>query len=469
LGLLAGAVASRKATRLSVSDDGRYFVGPTLDSIGPYLPSSWHGLLPDTALNFITIYQCVRVMSHTFAQIPLVLYRRRADGGKDRADDHPLYRTLHESPNPDMTSFTWRRLMMVHLMTWGNHFSEITVDGLGRPLLYPVRPDRVEVTRENGVKTFWYLGDDGRKRFEPGTVFHVQALSSDGLVGRSPITDLRRSIRLGRTAEEFGESFFRNNARPATIVKHPSTLSNDAVARLAAQMEALRGSGNAGKTVVLEEGTDFAEIGIPPDDAQFMETRLFQKREIAGAFGVSMHKIGDSERAGNESTEQANIEHITDTMMPYFVNVEEEASIQLIEEDDVFAEFLVDGYLRGDAESRNRAYATRWQHGTLSINDWRAKENDNPIVGGDAYFVPANYVPLDRALEPPKPVAVPSTNPPGETGQDAAPPDQTGSPTLRRVKSAEVRCENCGKMLAETATAPYRIVCARCKEVTEAA
>ena len=459
-----------KATRLSVSEDGSYAVGPTSDSIQSYLDNVWAAEYGAGALNMITVYQCVRVLSNTFAQLPLMVYRRRGDGGRDRATEHPWYRALHLQPNPGLTSFGWRRLMMVHLATWGNHFAEVTESRDGFPQLYPIRPDRVEVTRrENGTKRFVYLDPDGgRKEFKEGTVFHVTALSTDGLVGRSPLADLRSTLKLAKNAETFGTSFFKNGARPATVLKHPKTLTDPAIARLSAQMEALRGSGNAGKTVVLEEGLDFSEIGIPPEDAQFMETRLFQKREIAGAYGVQLHKIADLERATFSNIEHLALEHITDTMMPWFVNAEQEISTQLFDGDEeVYAEFLVDGYLRGDAKARNEAYAQRWQHGALSSNEWRIKENDNPVPGGDNFWAPVNYAPIqpDGSVEAstPGPANPPPAEDQGDTGDAEAEP-----PTLSAVASAAVRCPKCNRLLAEVASPPYRIVC-RCKGVAEAA
>jgi len=477
MSLLADAVRPRgKTTRVTVSDDGRYVVGPTLDSIGFAMPDRWAGVTHETALNFITVYQCVRVLSHTFAQLPLMVYNRTSDGGKKRADDNEWYYPLHVAPNPEMTAFSWRRLMMVHLATWGNHFAEKTTDRLGRPQLWPIRPDRILVGRENGRRVYDYLHPtEGTQRLRDGTVFHVQGLSNDGTTGRSPISDLRRTIRLGRTAEDFGDAVFRNGARPAVVMKHPKTLSDAAIGRLGAQMDGLRGSGNAGRTVILEEGLDFAEIGFPPEDAQFMETRLFQKRELAGAYGIPPHLIGDLERATFSNIEQQSLELIQVTMMPWLVNVEEELSLQVLgtEDDSVFAEFLVDGYLRGDAKSRNEAYAIRWQHGNLSPNEWRIKENDNPVEGGDVYYVPVNYAPVvDPAEEVVDQAADAGVDQPEITGEPEALVDDQAEDgqraTLVRVKSVSVRCPKCNRLLAETATPPYRIVC-RCKGVAEAA
>lgn len=439
----------------------------SLDVPFRYIPlenhQTWTGLgvAPETAMNMVTVYQCVRVLSNAFAQLPLMLYRRRADGGRDRALDHPMYRALHLRPNPDMTSFTWRRLMMVHLATWGNSYSEIIRDPLGRVELWPIRPDRIEPKYDDsGRRRYTYVNPATGQRtlMRPGSVFHVAGLSTNGLLGSSPIADLRSTIGLARTAERFGESFFRNNARPATVLLHPKGLSTQAKERLAAEMDSMKGATQAGKTVVLEEGLDFKEIGIPPEDAQFMETRLFQKRELAGAYGIQPHKIGDLERATFSNIEHQSLEFIQDTMMPWFVLTEQELSVQLIEDDDVYAEFLVDGYLRGDAKTRNEAYAIRWQHGTLSPNEWRAKENDNPLPDGDIYYRPANYVPVN-----------PPEEAPAEPVEDPADMMGSAAPVLRRIKSVEVRCSSCDKLLAEIATPPYRMSCRHCKTVTEAA
>ena len=418
-----------------------------------------YGISPELGLNIITVYQCVRVLAETFAAMPLILYRRTANGGRDRAHGHPLYDVLHSQPNPDMTSFVWRELMMTHLATWGNAYCEKTEDALGRLQLWPIRPDRIEPKYEGGRRVYDYLNPlGGKQRMREGSVLHFQGMGSDGLKGKSPIELMRRALGLYQTAEQFGESFFRNGARPATVLKHPKTLSDPAIARLAAQMDSLRGAGNAGKTVVLEEGLDFGEVGIPPEDAQFLETRLFQKREIVGGFRIPPHKVGDLERATFSNIEHQSIEFIQDTMLPWFVRVEQDLATQVVEDDEVFAEFLVDGYLRGDAKTRNEAYAIRWQHGNLSPNEWRQKENDNPIEGGDAYYVPANYNRVDAAVE---------------EAEDEAPADLTGvgMPMLTRVKSAEVRCPACHRKLAELATPPYRFTCTnpKCKTPVESA
>lgn len=433
-----------------------------------------NGVDPQTALNMITVYTCVRILSRTFASMPLHLYRRLESGGKERALDHPLYRMFHLQPNPDMTSYVWRQLMMAHLMTWGNSYNERVINGLGELELWPLRPDRMTVKwGEDGRKTYTYLQPSGRRTDLPAEkVFHVQGESSDGLVGYSPIQLMAKSLRLMNTAEEFGQSFLSNGARPGTILMHPKTLSVPAIERLAGQMDTLRGSGNAGKTVVLEEGLDVHEIGVPPEAAQFMQTRLFQARQVISGYGIPLHKAGDLEHATFSNIEEQNIDYIQDGVVPSFVNFEQETAVQLTpDEPDIFAEFDVDGYLRGNAKARNEAYAIRWQHANMNADEWREKENENPLPDGlgGMYFAPVNYAPLN----PPEgyaPATAPATL--RETVSTAGAPSTVAPaaapPQLVAVKSAEFRCPECHAKLAELAIPGTQIRCGRCKVVREA-
>jgi HK97 family phage portal protein len=407
-----------------------------------------------SALSMSTVYACVRVLAEDIAKLPFVLYRRLPNGGKERATDHELYPVLHDQPNPDMTSFVWRELVMSHLATWGNHYSEKVYDSMGRLQLWPIRPDRMEVRYgPDGRKIYIYLSPAGtRTEMRPESVFHIAGLSSNGLVGLSPIALHAKTLRLAETMQEFGQSFMGNGARPATILTHPATLSPDAISRLATQMDELRGSKNSGKTVVLEEGLSFTEVGVPPEDAQYIETRKFQREIIATEiFRMKPHKVGILEHATFSNIEHESLDHVGDTLMPWAVRLEQECKSQLLYNDpDVFAEILFDALLRGDAKSRAEALAIRWQHGTLTPDEWRALENENPLPDGigKQTYIAVNYARASAEVPP----AV----------------DPNAPPLLTAVKSAEVRCDK-GHLLAEMATPPYRFTCRQCKTVAEAA
>lgn len=418
-------------------------------------------ITPDQGMaTVLTAYQCVNIKANTFAAIPTILYRRGPDGSRSRADDHPLWRTFATNANPDMSAFTWKQVAKTHVETWGNHYSDIVELGDGSVELWPIRPDRIEVYWDrSGRKAYDYLHPtEGRKQLNPARILHLMALSTDGLVGLAPVTMMRRAMGLYRKAETFGEAVFDNNARPAVVLSHPASLSKPAIERLGKQMDDLRGAGHAGKTVVLEEGLTVTPIGFPPEDAQFLESRLFQKRELAAGFGMSSGMLNDPE--AQEDEDQESRKFIKRTMVPAFEAFEQAAQLQVIKDDQLFVEFLTDAYLRGDPKARADAYAVQWEHGALNDDEWRRRENMDPLPDGlgETYYRPANWVPLGA-----DPVAV---------GGDASAATQFGADGRlfdQTTRAKSVRCPGCGKLLAEEATAPYRIGCSRCKGVAEEA
>lgn len=435
---------------------------------------TWTGLAisPETAYNAMTVLQCVTKLQQTFASLPLMVYRRRADGGRDVAREHPLYRALHDRPNPAMSSFFWREILMGHLKTWGNHYSEVVGVGNGDIELWPIRPDRITVDWKNRERQYTYTSPTGRESILPASkVFHVAGMSYDGLTGMSPIGMMRRTLAVMGAAEQYGESVFRNGARPAVVLSHPKTLSDPAVGRLAAQFDDMRGSSNAGKTVVLEEGLTVTEVGFPPEDAQFMETRLFQKRELAGYYGVPGLMIGDPD--DKETWDDASRRFMS-TVQSDLERFEQEASRQLVDplDDDIYVEFKADGFLRADPKARADAYAVRWEHGNLNADEWRRLENEDPLPDrlGQDYYRPANWVVLGS-----DPVAV---------GGDASTPTQFGQAgpqavddtpaeivaQVTRAKMAQFDCPTCGKMVNRLAAPGTVGYCKGCRgEVTMSA
>jgi phage portal protein BeeE len=280
----------------------------------------------------------------------------------------------------------------------------------------------------------------------------------------SPIAMMRRTIRIAQSAERYGEAVFDNGARPAVVMTHPKTLTTGAVERLGAQMDSLRGSGNAGKTVVLEEGLSIAEVGFPPEDAQFMETRLFQKRDLAGYYDVPGLMVGDPDE--KETWDDASRRFMS-AIQSDLERFEQEGNRQLVleDEEDIYIEFKAEGWLRADPKARADANAVQWEHGNLSNDEWRRSENMDPLPNqlGEVYYRPANWVPLG-----PEPVAVggdASTDTQfGQPGQgEPAPDDSPAEVVDQTTRAKSVRCPSCGKLLIPELEGSVKMVCHRCK------
>lgn len=349
----------------------------------------------DKAMGFVPVMAAIRVISETIASLPLQVFERLPKG-KQLAPDHRLYSVLHDAPNPEMTSMVWREVMQSHIESWGNAYSEIEYDTDGFPLhLWPLRPNDMTVYRQNGRLIYLYRTRDGKeRRLSRRQVFHIPGLGYDGRVGYSPIHMARQGIALGMAAEEFAGRFYANDARPGVAIKLGPEFDydEDAKKRLAESWDATHaGLSNKHRTAVLDEGMGIEQIGFPAEDAQLIEQQKWSIPTTSRIFNLSPHMLHDLERATFSNIEEQGINVTTYQFRPRTVRWDQQIKLQLLRDDPRhFAEHNLDGLLRGKTEDRMNAYWKRFQMGSISPNEIRAKENDNPIEGGDEYYVPVN-------------------------------------------------------------------------------
>lgn len=375
---------------------------------GRYFPfgRTWSGksVTERSAMQTTAVYACVRIIAETVASLPLHVYEYTSSG-KERVYTHPLYRILHDIPNPEMNSFIMREVMMSHLLLWGNSYSQIIRNGRGDiTALYPLMPEKMTVDRGADGKLYYKYNSDKQGSFVFGKdeVFHIVGLGFDGLIGHSPIAIAKNAIGLSIAAEEYGSSFFSNSGTPSGVLEHPGVLKEPEKVR-DAWNKAYGGSGNAHKVAVLEEGMKFNPISINPQEAQFLETRKFQVNEICRIFRVPPHMIADLEKSSFNNIEQQSLDFVTNTIRPWLVRIEQSIFQQLLnesEQEKYFAKFNVDGLLRGDFQSRMNGYAVGRQNGWLSANDIRELEDLNRIPaeeGGDRYLCNGNMVDIRDA------------------------------------------------------------------------
>ncbi len=356
-----------------------------------------------TAMQMTAVYSCVRILSEAVAGLPLNIYRYNDSGGKEKAFTHPLYRLLHDEPNPEMTSFAFRETLMSHLLIWGNAYAQVIRNARGEVVaLYPLMPNKMTVDRDQSGRLFYVyqrgaedskaLGSESRVILSPPDVLHIPGLGFDGLIGYSPIAMARNAIGLAIATEEYGAKFFANGAAPSGVLEHPGTLKDPQRIR-DSWNAAHQGSESAHKIAVLEEGLKYTPIGISPEQAQFLETRKFQINEIARIFRVPPHMLADLEKSSFSNIEQQSLEFVKYTLDPWVVRWEQSMCRVLLSESEktgYFIKFNVDGLLRGDYASRMSGYATARQNGWMSANDIRELENLDriaPELGGDLYLI----------------------------------------------------------------------------------
>lgn len=365
-----------------------------------------------TALQTTAVYACVRILAEAIASLPIHVYKY-TDEGKEQDVNHQLYYLLHDEPNPDMTSFVFRETLMTHLLIWGNAYAQIIRDGRGQVLaLYPLLPDRVSVKRDDKGELYYVyqwseednpnFKDKGNIILKKSEVLHVPGLGFDGLIGYSPIAMAKNAVGMTLATEEYGASFFANGANPGGVLEHPGILKDPSKVR-DSWNQVYQGTNNSHKVAVLEEGMSYKTIGIPPNEAQFLETRKFQINEIARLYRIPPHMVGDLEKSSFSNIEQQSLEFVKYTLDPWVVRFEQAFQKALLlpdEKKNYFIKFNVDGLLRGDYQSRMNGYAIGRQNGWLSTNDIRRLEDMNPLSkeeGGDLYLVNGNMTKLEDA------------------------------------------------------------------------
>lgn len=366
-----------------------------------------------TAMQTTAVYACVRILAEAVASLPLHVYEYQDDGGKKLVHDHPLYYLLHDEPNSEMTSFVFRETLMSHLLIWGNAYAQIIRDGAGRVLgLYPLLPDKMDVQRDDRGNIYYVYSRNsdenpmfkeyGDIRLKAEDVFHIPGLGFDGLIGYSPIAMAKNAVGMTLACEEYGASFFANGANPGGVLEHPGVLKDPSKVR-ESWNSVYRGVNNAHKIAVLEEGMKYQQIGIPPEEAQFLETRKFQINEIARLYRIPPHMVGDLDKSSFSNIEQQSLEFVKYTLDPWVIRWEQSLQRSLLlpgEKGKYFIKLNVDGLLRGDYQSRMNGYAVGRQNGWFSANDIREMENMNPIPdeqGGNLYLINGAMTKLEDA------------------------------------------------------------------------
>lgn len=370
-----------------------------------------------TAMKFTAVFACVRVLSETLASMPIILYRDRKIGdkssGKDRAVDHPLYDLLKTAPNDEMPSMILKETMMGHICSSGNCYAQIRRNRRGEVLDLNILPwtSTEPVRNFESQKIEYQTNDRGKPITLPADeVFHIPGLGFDGIKGYSPIRMAMEAVGLGLAAEEFGARFFSNGANAGGVVEYEGKMGEGAKEQFRKSfMEKYGGLGKSNSVLFLENGSKYTKVAIPNNEAQFLETRRFQKEEIASIYRVPLHLIQDLQKSTNNNIEHQSLEFLMYTMLPWFTRWEQYINFKLLRREErqqgYFAEFLINALLRGDTQARAEMLHKMRQDGVINADEWRELENMNPQEGGQGkyYLVNGNMRSVETvANEPPK-------------------------------------------------------------------
>jgi len=394
-----------------------------------------------TALQVGTVYSCVNIISNGVAGLPLYVMEKLITNGKmskRTAADHPLWNLLHSEPNPEMTSHTWIKTMLVHDLLWGNAYGEIQRDDRNQIVaIWPRNPSRtrpVLLTRplllegdllpvgtlvfetsepligtglpNSGLDNPDSITTGQRRIVLAEDMLHVPGLSLDGRLGQSTVYLSRQIVGLALACEKYGAKFFGNGARPAGILTLPNKLEDKALENLRRSWAEAHGGENQFKVAVLEQGVKFEKVAATPEEGQMLATRNYQRSDICAIFNVPLHMVAASEKAGKSNVEQSSLEFVLYCLNPWLKAYQEEFGRKLFpkvgNKVKYFPHFDTRRLRVPDAESRAKLYSAGRQWGFMNANDVRELEDMNPIEdpSGDTYWQPVNMQDASDPITP---------------------------------------------------------------------
>jgi HK97 family phage portal protein len=364
---------------------------------------------PERAMRCAAVFGAVKVLAETLAQLPLHLYRRTEDGGRERATDHPLEALLSDAANPWTPASEFRLVMQAQLALHGNAFAFINRNGEGEVAELIALPAGHVAVKQNPrtMAPIYTVTSDGGEPREYGRedILHIRGVGTSLYRGDSPVVAAREAIGVALVMEQHAAGLFGRGARPAGVLKAKGRVGQDTLERLKASWtQQYSGGNNAGRTPILEEEMDFKPLTLNSVDTQFLELRKFQLQEIARIWRVPLHLLADLERVTHSNAEQMGSQFVTYCILPITRAWTDAMRLSLLTPEErragLYLEFMLDDLARADLAGRFTSYSKAVASGILNPNEVRAMENRAGYVGGEVFTRPVNSAPVNR---PPKP------------------------------------------------------------------
>ena len=402
----------RRKPKAQPNQEQRFYNSALYGNTGFFGTTSNQVVSKESSLRLSTVWSCVKVISETIASLPISLYEKDSNNKRYILFDNPLHTLVGEQPSSLYNSFSFFERVLVDLCLDGNFYAYIERNNGGLPTqIIPIQCDDVKVYVSPDGREVYYEIDQNETipypvsgKVSSDNMIHIKGLSTDGVMGKSPIQSAAESLGISLAIEKFAGSFFKNGASVGGILKHPGTLKPETAKRLRASWnETYSGSINAGKTAILEEGMEFFPRQIPNNQAQFLETRQYQISDICRIFRVPNHLVNDLSNATYSNIEAQQIDFVVHTITPWIKRIEMALNQKLIpfrQKGTQYFKFNLTALLRGDSKSRADYYRTLVNIGVLSPDEVRAFEDMNSMGGpSEDVYMQSNMMPLDKLGE----------------------------------------------------------------------
>lgn len=375
---------------------------PFLDEFFSLRGQGAGGIRPEVLLsNSAVAVRCVGLRSEMLASVGLHVFRRSADGGRDRADDLPVYGVLHDLMNPQMTAFEGREFLTRSLDLTGNAYGRIERNPRGEvTAIYPLTPGEVMPERLSNDRLRYRVSQrqGGTMILLQEEMLHIRGPSRDGQLGVSAIQFGRGAMSLRVAQAETAQNLMQNGLRPSGVMSYTERIQAADRAKIRESVaERLQGPSNAGQLLIMDGGAKFERLSFSPEDAEFLASQKLSNEDVARLFGVPPTSVGITDKATYSNVEQEGRSLVQNCLGPLASRIEAALSRCLLTQEgrrSLYIEHDLSGLLRGDVQARFEAYRIGREIGVFSPNDVRRRENEPPIANGDSYHQPSNWAPL---------------------------------------------------------------------------
>lgn len=367
------------------------------------------------ALKEATVFACIRILADSVGKLPIKVYK--SSNGRQSASDHYLSSLLKIRPNPLMTSRDFFKAMEVQRNLYGNAYAWLDVARLGRNAgkvsgIYPLDSTGVKIYIDdvgllpNKYKHFYvYTDSKGNEyKIDPDEMLHLKGLTHDGIVGMTPLEELKSTIENAGAASQYLNNSYKNGLQTKGIIHYIGDLNPEAQRTFRDKFEQMAsGIKNANRVALLPIGYQFQPLSLTMADAQFIENTQLTVKQIAAAFGIKNHQLNDLDRATHTNVEYQQREFYVDTLMDILTGYEQEMTYKLFTnkelEDGYYVKFNVNAILRADPKTRYEGYRIAIQSGFFTANEVRELEEMEAKEGGDRLLINGNMMPIEMAGE----------------------------------------------------------------------
>lgn len=378
-----------------------------LNMFGSRHSDSGEVVTPHTSMQLATVFSCVRIIAEQIAINPLFMYQVDGEGQKRLAVDHDYFDLVTNRPNDEQDAIQFRTASQSCLLLWGNSYIELERDNSNRvTAMWNRHPSITSPIRDSKGRKAFVTKDspDKKERFILNeNMIHLMGVTFDGEVGISPVEFARQSIGGNLAMDKFSNRFFANYAMPQMALLTKKLVKPEVKQQMRTDWENQHSGSNQHRLAVLDGEMDIKTLSVTQEQAQFLESKLQTKQEVAALFGVPGHMLGMTDKGVKANVEQQSQDFYTSGIRPWAMKWEKAVGNKLFSNKGRSAgryivKFDMSGFIRGDSASRIAFYQTGIQNGILSPNEAREMEGLNSIgPDGDGHYIQLNMQSLALA------------------------------------------------------------------------